>query len=302
MFTLPCSTLQWIALATFGPLLLNFLGYFDDAELRQYRVLRGPGRALVLLGRLAHFLFAGYSKLTDASNERPLGSLAAIPGFLIIYGGGLALSAYCCGVYADELAHLAAGGSFWDVSTAALLALMSLVHYAKRCIEVLFVHHYTDTSRVETICALSICGWYVSNVLVTIWLAEQAHACGGPPAGRAIRLTGTGLWILGEASNGYHHLLLRWLRTRDRQPARPGASKYKLPVGGLFAYVAAPHYFFELVNWLGVSLLCGHSVVWVMHGCNMTYLAGRAVQTTRFYRKKIDNYPKDRKHIFPLIF
>ena len=65
---------------------------------------------------------------------------------------------------------------------------------------------------------------------------------------------------------------------------------------------ATPQYFCELINWLGIALMCGHSVVWVMHGCNLTYLVGRAVQTTRYYHEKLASYPKERMHIFPLVF
>jgi len=39
-----------------------------------------------------------------------------------------------------------------------------------------------------------------------------------------------------------------------------------------------------------------------MHGCNLTYLAGRAVLTSRYYRKKIDGYPVERKHMIPFLF
>merc|ERR1711918_186823 len=114
--------------------------------------------------------------------------------------------------------------------------------------------------------------------------------------GALVRAAGLGFWALGGVSNGYHHLLLRWLRTRGGGgggSGDAGANKYKLPAGGLFGFVAAPHYFCEMINWFGIAIMAGHSVVWVMHCVNLTYLAGRAVLTSRFYRKKIDGYPAE---------
>jgi len=318
VFMLPCSTLQTFMLVICGTLLLNFLGYFDDAELKKnYTVLRGPGIVLVWVGRMCHFFFAGYSKFTAPGKERPLGSLPAVPGFLIIYSGGLGISCYLClALFKEDLTLLVSGGmSLLDVSTPALLSACSLVHYLKRCAEVVFVHFYTESSRVETVCAVSICGWYTANVIVTIWLSRPEFACGGPPASTALRVIGLSFWVIGEISNAYHHLLLRWLRTggpcgnadpssaADEAATQPMLkSKYKVPHGGLFGLVATPHYFCEIINWLGVALMAGHSVVWVMHGCNLTYLAGRAVLTSRYYREKIDGYPVERKHMIPFLF
>lgn len=301
LFTLPCSILQWAAFATFCSLLFNFLGNFDDDELSQWCLLRGPGKLFVLIGRIGNFLFSGYSKFTQACTERIFGSWPAIPGFLTVYGGALLLSVFFCCLYKDEWSAVLTGGaSFWDMSTAALLAGCSFLHYIKRCIEVLFVHKYSDTSRVEVVCAVSICGWYASNVAVTVWLTVPTCACGGPPDGRVLRVVGLALWLLGQVSNAYHHLLLRWLRTTG-QPLNT-ESKYQVPRGGLFEYVAAPHYLCEMINWLGIALMCGHSVVWVMHGCNLTYLSGRAVVTRRYYLEKVDGYPSERKSMIPFVF
>ena len=276
--------------------MLNPIGFFDDDELNQYRVFRGPGRAIVFVGRICHFCFAGYGKFAEDSTRLNLGSLGRIPGMLTIYVGALVLAAYCCSIYSADLSQLAADPSnaFWTISTSALLSLFLFLHFVvKRCVEVVFVHH--GTARVEVVCAVSIAAWYLSNVAVYVWLTDAAHACGGPPSGRAVRLVGTALWLVGVTTNAYHHLLLRWLRS-------DGDKKYKLPTGGLFAHVAGAHYFCELVGWFGIALVCGHVMVWAVWACNVLYLVGRSVMTTRWYRAKFDDYPVERKHLVPFLF
>ena len=52
---------------------------------------------------------------------------------------------------------------------------------------------------------------------------------------------GLALFGVGLLGNFYHHYLLATLRS-------PGETKYKVPRGGCFEYVAAPHYFFELLR------------------------------------------------------
>jgi len=215
-------------------------------------------------------------------------------------------------LYATEMSVLLAGGVM-TISTPALLAACSLLHYLKRWAEILFVHAYTPSSRVETICAVSICGWYASNVLITVWLSMPdgwwGGACGSPPDGSLVRIVGLSLWVIGETGNAYHHLLLRWLRTGGRaDPSMQEGThaaltgKYKLPMGGLFQFVGAPHYFCEMINWFGIAIMTGHSVVWVMHCVNLTYLGGRSVLTSRYYREKINGYPAERKHMVPFVF
>lgn len=276
-------------------LLLVVLGFFDDDELKQYRVLRGPGRVFVLVGRFAYFCFAGYGKFSEGSTRLNLGSLGRVPGFLIVYGGALGLAAYCCTLYADDLSRLAADptNAFWTTPTAALLSLFLCLHLLKRCVEVVFVHR--GTARIEVVCAVNISVYYTGNVAVYVWLADAGYACGGPPGGRAVRLVGTTLWLVGMTTNAYHHLLLRWLRS-------DGDKQYKLPTGGLFPYVSSAHYFCELVGWFGLSLLNGHLVTWVMSGTNIMYLVGRSVMTTRWYRAKFEDYPAERKHLVPFLF
>ncbi|MBA0571140.1 hypothetical protein Golob_004730, partial [Gossypium lobatum] len=50
------------------------------------------------------------------------------------------------------------------------------------------------------------------------------------------------------SGNFYHHYLLSKLRTK-------GDKEYKIPKGGLFELVICPHYLFEILEFLGISLI-----------------------------------------------
>ena len=96
----------------------------------------------------------------------------------------------------------------------------------------------------------------------------------------------------------------KWTFVRENTAAtlrKPGDTKYKIPRGGFFEFVAAPHYFFELIGHLGVALTTVH---WVSVGMlvGMTlYLVERAMAQTAWNIKKLDAYPTKRKHIVPYL-
>ena len=109
---------------------------------------------------------------------------------------------------------------------------------------------------------------------------------------------GTSLFLIGLAGNLYHHYLLASLRTS-------GEKGYKVPMGGFFELaggLAAPHYLFELVGWLGVVFIAQHVNVLLVFIAMAVYLFDRAAAQTEWNRDKIPAYPVSRKNILPYIF
>ena len=96
--------------------------------------------------------------------------------------------------------------------------------------------------------------------------------------------------------NFYHHFLLATLRN-------PGEKAYKVPTGGLFEYVAAPHYLFEIIGWYGMAIASQHSINLLTCVGMTVYLFERATAQSEWNRKNLkDKYPLSRKHIVPFIF
>lgn len=77
---------------------------------------------------------------------------------------------------------------------------------------------------------------------------------------------------------------------------------YAIPSGGLFGYVTMPHYFCELIAWLGLACVTQQLNAFLTLADMTSYLAGRSAATTRWYKSKFPNYPPERKNLIPFLF
>jgi protein-S-isoprenylcysteine O-methyltransferase Ste14 len=82
---------------------------------------------------------------------------------------------------------------------------------------------------------------------------------------------------------------------------RRESTGYVIPRGGLFRFVSCPNYLGEILEWTGWAIatwsLAGFSfAVWTVAN-----LAPRAIVHHRWYRKKFDDYPPERKALVPFI-
>ncbi len=113
---------------------------------------------------------------------------------------------------------------------------------------------------------------------------------------------GTTVFAVGIAGNFHHHYLLAQLR-KDSKNSVAG-KKYVAPKGGLFSYVATPHYFFELIGWLGIAMVSNHLNAYLVVASMSSYLAGRSVAQNEFNKEKFDekDWPRNRKNLIPFIF
>ena len=109
------------------------------------------------------------------------------------------------------------------------------------------------------------------------------------------------LFGIGLAGNFYHHFLLAKLR-KDSKKA--DGARYIAPKGGLFNFVAAPHYLFELIGWLGIAVVAQHMNAYLVFMSMTSYLTGRAVSQNAWNRSKFskEEWPGTRKNIVPFIF
>ncbi|EDV21636.1 uncharacterized protein TRIADDRAFT_59840 [Trichoplax adhaerens] len=73
-------------------------------------------------------------------------------------------------------------------------------------------------------------------------------------------------------------------------------------IGGMFEYVSGANFFGEMLEWFGFSVAC-----WSLPAAAFAFFAAsnigpRAYHHHRYYQKKFDDYPKERKAIIPFIF
>ena len=233
------------------------------------------------------------SASTAPTKEKGEASAATWPsqvGMMVIYTPALLAS-----VALLKLGSLQAGTlgsiSFPPPSPAAVLCAL---HFAKRVCEVLVVHKYSG--RVERSTA-SFIGFYYMIVAVLIGLVSDPN-----PSAICLKV-GKTLFGIGLAGNFYHHRLLAKLRG-DSDSSGGDKKKYVAPKGGLFDYVAAPHYLFELIGWLGIAIASNHLNVYLVFASMSSYLSGRSVAQNDFNRKKFSNdeWPETRKNLIPFVF
>lgn len=167
------------------------------------------------------------------------------------------------------------------------------VHFLKRVLEVLGLHEYSGTMPGTQ---ANFIGTYYALITLLI-------SCVGLPAGQVdpnLQTFGYGLFALGSLGNLYHHWLLARLRSQPDKKS-DSAKKYVPPEGGLFSVVAAPHYLFEVIAWIGISIVAQQLNAVLVALSMASYLSGRAKSTNDFYMDKFNEseWPRSRKAILP---
>lgn len=162
-----------------------------------------------------------------------------------------------------------------------------IFHFGKRTLEVLFVHKYSGYMQPFTF------GVIVFAYALMAGLISWLNAVSISEMDTAFWI-GIVFFIVGEAGNLYHHKLLANLRKDE--------GGYKIPRGGWFEYATCPHYFFELMTWLGLVLLSRHLFTVLVFISMLGYLTARSIKTRRWYRQRFPEFPSDRKRMIPFVF
>merc|ERR1740138_1440732 len=227
----------------------------------------------------------GYSKFADKATAK----IPSQTGMLIIYVPAMVTAASMLAT-----AHQVNGRE-------ALVAGMTLVHFAKRVFEVLCVHKYSG--NMGPMCYFIGTFYALLTLLITVQTQNVPPSLYAAAASQAALPIAIGLFALGELGNLYHHALLAAMRKGTGAQATTEAKAYSVPQGGLFPLVATPHYLFEIVAWLGISLAAQQLNALLVTAGMASYLSGRAVASTQWYRARFgEAYPASRKHLVPFLF
>ena len=135
----------------------------------------------------------------------------------------------------------------------------------------------------------------INTFLIANYLAKNPENYQAEWFGTWQFITGLSLFIIGFAINQYSDYLLIKLR-------KPGETTYKIPTGFLFKFISCPNLFGEIIEWFGFALLtwCLPSLSFLMW--TIANLVPRALAHHKWYLNHFENYPKDRKAIFPFIW
>ena len=185
-----------------------------------------------------------------------------------------------------------------------LILVLWALHYIRRTVEVLFIHIYKRKMPLFDSIGASVYYWVLA--LFVAWSINGDNY--KLPTVYSI-IPGVVLFVLGETGNAWCHLQLRFFRTKEYLVTMVAPETgHVLPNGCLFNWLSCPHYFFEIIAWLGFFL-----VTWtVPSGCLLLFTIITLVIYSHkkhgAYVAEFDGengrpiYPKNRKALIPFIF
>jgi len=112
-------------------------------------------------------------------------------------------------------------------------------------------------------------------------------------------IIGMCIYSIGFIMNVHSDAIVRNLRSKEE--VIRGDKVYRIPRGGLFKYVSNPSYLTELISFLGFAIATwslGAVFVLMVSAAN---LIPRAFQVHKWYKKKFEDYPSERKVLIPFI-
>jgi len=172
------------------------------------------------------------------------------------------------------------------------------LHYAKRILESILVHRFSHGTMPLFPNLPRNCGHYWAAGLYISYFVNHPLFT-SPPIERVY--LGLGIFLVAELGNLITHVMLRNLRPE-------GSKERKIPRGFLFNYVSCPNYTFEVLAWVGFSILTQSvaSVLFLVMGAGQMWFW--AVDKHKRYKKDFDGkegrpqYPRGRKVMFPFLF
>jgi len=105
-------------------------------------------------------------------------------------------------------------------------------------------------------------------------------------------ITGLIVFCVGIGFNIRSDNMLIWLR-------KTSGNGYQIPYGGLFRYISCPNHFSEIIEWTGYAIMVWNMPALAFAVWTFANLVPRALSHHKWYKEHFDDYPKDRKAIFP---
>ncbi|KAL3683051.1 hypothetical protein R1sor_001073 [Riccia sorocarpa] len=213
------------------------------------------------------------------------------------------------------------------------LLLLFQIHLVRRLYECIFVSKFNPAARMNLLGYIIAIGFYVNAPLIlfsqafgeegiskafTAYLTQKLKQGGdewmestqkAPDILDLVSYLGRiGWWpYLGAAISlfgAYHQFICHDILAGLREDESPGSSeKYHLPTGDWFELVSCPHYFAEIIIYIGFLVASGGTspLMYLLLGLVVANLYLVAKPTHEWYLAKFDDYPKSRRAMIPYI-
>eukprot|EP01100_Stratorugosa_tubuloviscum_P010466 TRINITY_DN449_c1_g1_i1.p1 TRINITY_DN449_c1_g1~~TRINITY_DN449_c1_g1_i1.p1 ORF type:complete len:295 (-),score=107.96 TRINITY_DN449_c1_g1_i1:75-959(-) len=164
-------------------------------------------------------------------------------------------------------------------------------HYFKREFETIFIHRFSH-STMPIFNIFKNSGYYWGSCALVAYFVN--HPLFTSPKLLNTQI-GLAIFILCEIGNFICHVQLRNLRSE-------GTTERKIPRGFLFNLVSCPNYTFEILAWVGFSIMTQTLTAYLFTLIGACQMIVWAIQKHKRYTTEFKDYPRSRKIIFPFIF
>ena len=118
-----------------------------------------------------------------------------------------------------------------------------------------------------------------------------------PPSNIVVIYFGLVLFLLSQVGNLVCHLMLRNLRPAEGSRERP------IPTGFLFDYVSCPNYTFEILAWVGFSVMTQIPYAYLFTVVGALQMGQWALAKHQGYKRSSDKYKAlNRKALVPFLY
>ena len=177
-----------------------------------------------------------------------------------------------------------------------LSAVAVFLHFFKREIETIFVHRFSaSTMPARNVVKNSAYYWILTGLFMAYFIygPESAAAEEENPF---LSFAGLVMFFAGELCNLATHLTLRNLRSS-------GGKERGIPDGLGFNLVTCPNYMFEIIAWVGITLVTRSWATAVFNVVAIIQMGVWAKKRERNYRKEFGDKYKSKKYAsLPLIY
>ena len=185
----------------------------------------------------------------------------------------------------------------YDKPSAWLAVFLWVAHFARRALESLWVHRYSG----RPVAPADYIVEYAYYWGFATWIAFGMRSPSWQTPSDVSLVIGVALFTLAECGNAWAHWKLRALRLTT------GASERRIPRGGLFERVSCPHYFFEILSWVGFAVFTRVHGAYAFLAVGAVILSSYAFSRHKNYIKEFDGlegreaYPRSRKALVPFL-
>jgi len=168
-----------------------------------------------------------------------------------------------------------------------------IAHFLKREFETLFIHRFSRPTMPLSNLFKNCMYYWAFGAVIGYPLCHPGYKRPEQPQ----VFIGLTIFVVSEIGNFVCHVMLRNMRPAE------GSTERKIPTGFLFDFVSCPNYTFEVLSWVGFSIMTQIFFSYAFTLVGFLQMADWAVKKHKNYLKSYEEYKGlRRKAIIPFVY